>query len=250
LNPLVAATVNYQRYSITCASQPSRILDSHAQTYLLTIALKRDARDDDISGKDREEKETSPPVVVLGLIDLEGLLKGRLVVVTVHLGARVEVLAVVGRRLRIALAILVRLLVVLLLIVLLAILVVGLLRLHGIVFCAIIAIRHLIVAVCFTAGHSDSRVVEGSAEKEFCAKQGMRPMGCATPSECFCIPALAQNPGSKLSVTLFAATGPPIVLTNDEDRHSKGRLTTADCAIAMQDVGTYGREHPRMWLCY
>ena len=166
---------------------PSRFYSSHAQTYSHTVTLERDTRDDDISGKDSEEEKTSPPVIVLRLVDLEGLLEGRLVVVTVHLGAGVEVLAVVWRRLRIALAILVRLLVVLLLIVLLAILVVGLLRLHRIVFCAIIAIRHLIIAVRFTASHGDSRVVEGSAEEEFCAKQGMRPTRFATPSECFCI---------------------------------------------------------------
>jgi hypothetical protein len=157
---------------------------ARANTVSHTITLNRDTRDDNISGEDSEEKKTSPPVVVLGLVDLEGLLEGRLAVVTIHFRARIEVLAIVGRRLRITLV----LLVVLLLIVLLTILVVGLLRLHRIVFGAIIAIRHLIVAVCFTAGHGDSRIVEGSAEKEFCAKQGMRPMRFATPSECFCIP--------------------------------------------------------------
>jgi hypothetical protein len=135
--------------------------------FLHTVTLKRNARDDNIPGEDSEEKKTSPPIVVLGLVDLEGLLEGRLVVIAVHLRSRIEVLAVIWRRLRITLAILVRLLVVLLLIimllvVLLAVLVVRLLRLHRIVFGAIIAIRHLIV---FIAGHGDSRFVEGSAEE-------------------------------------------------------------------------------------
>ena len=138
-----------------------------AQTFSRTITLKRDARDNNISKEDSEEQKTSPPIVVLGLVDFEGLLEGGLVVVTIHFRARVEVLAIIGRRLRIALAILVRLVVVLLLIMLLTILVVGLLRLHRIVFGAIIAIRHLIIAVCFTAGHGDSRFVEGSAGKSF-----------------------------------------------------------------------------------
>ncbi|KAH0358289.1 hypothetical protein KCU83_g131, partial [Aureobasidium melanogenum] len=150
-----------------------------------TVALKCDARNSDISSKDGEEKKTSPPVIPLWLVDLESLLEGRLVVVTIHVRARVKVLAVIGRRLRIALAILVRLLVILLLI--LAILVVGLRGLHRIVL-LVIAIRHLVVAVCFTTGHGDSRIVRILTEEYVCAKQGMRPMRFCD-NECFCIPS-------------------------------------------------------------
>ncbi|KAG9679871.1 DUF580-domain-containing protein, partial [Aureobasidium melanogenum] len=64
--------------------------------------------------------------------------------------------------LRIALAIVVRFLVVLLLI--LAILVVGLLGLHRIVL-LVIAIWHLVVAVCFTTSHGDSRFCDNESTR-------------------------------------------------------------------------------------
>jgi hypothetical protein len=128
------------------------------------------------------------------------------------------------------------------LIMLLAILVVGLLRLHRIVFGAIIAIRHLIVTVCFTAGHGDSGIVEDSAEEEFCAKQGMRPMRFATRSECFCIPALAHNHGSKLGDVFRAATETSIVTIRIVT--ARDGSIAADYAIVKQQiVHTAGSTH-------
>jgi hypothetical protein len=137
--------------------------------------LKGNSRNDNIASGDSQKEKTSPPIVPFGFIDLEGLFEGRLVVVAVHLGTRIEVLTIVGRRLRISLTILlvgflvvlllvVLLLVILLLVVLLTVLVVCLLRrLHRIVLLAI-AIRQVVVAVRFTASHGDSNFVEKSAK--------------------------------------------------------------------------------------